>query len=344
MNLHALLQGFLQIQAGNYDYHLDAEGDSEWADVVFAFNEMVQTLAVHTHDMMDLNQILEKHVAERTKALREANKRLEAIAEALYQASERANAANRAKSQFLANMSHEFRTPLNSMILYHDLLLRGAYGDLNEKQRHRMQRSRESAETLLRLINDVLDLAKIEAGELPMDSERVHLRPILENAAQLIEPLLLKKPEICYRLTLPEPLTPVKGDAQRIHQVILNLLSNAVKFTERGQIQLSAWPLVIENQHVISGKLPPGSPSIQHGKWVVVCVEDTGIGIPPEMHQAVFDEFKQVDDSSTREYGGTGLGLAICKRLVTAQHGQIGLNSVVGQGSTFWLTLPMFQE
>lgn len=343
MMLKALLLGFQQIQAGNYAYRLEAEGEPEWVELAHAFNEMAQLLSTRTHDMMDLNQVLEKRVTERTRALQEANKRMEAIAEALYQASERANAANKAKSQFLANMSHEFRTPLNSMIMYHDLLLRGAYGELNEKQRHRMQRSRESAETLLRLINDVLDLAKIEAGEIPIDSSRVDLRPILENVVHLIEPLLLKKPEVRYLLNLPETLPYVKGDAQRIHQIILNLLSNAVKFTEQGRIQLSAWLLEVENHQVAAGKLPPGSPSIHNGKWVVISVEDTGIGIPAEMHQAVFDEFKQVDDSSTREYGGTGLGLAICKRLVTAQHGQIGLDSWVGRGSTFWLTLPVFQ-
>jgi len=338
--LWQLLVGVRQVSSGNYTYRLNINRPDEIGELARAFDVMAEKLTERNREITDMNQNLEQRIAERTQELQEANRRMEAIAEALYTASERANTANRAKSQFLANMSHELRTPLNAMILYHDLLLRGAYGEINEKQNARLQSSRESAELLLKLIGDVLDLAKIEAGELQIEHIPTDLKPILTQTGNLIEPLLKKVP-LEYECEYPPALPTVLGDSKRIQQVILNLLSNAAKFTKEGKITLQAWELETKESQALVGSLPPGNPTLKDGRWVVVVVSDTGLGIPPEMHELIFDEFKQVDDSNTREHGGTGLGLAICKRLVIAMHGQIGLNSQLQAGSQFWFTLPL---
>ncbi|HLA45559.1 MAG TPA: ATP-binding protein [Aggregatilineales bacterium] len=333
--------GMRRVRDGDYTYTLSTDRHDEVGELITVYEEMRVELQLRNQQITEFNRNLELRVARRTEELKAANRRMEAIAEALYQASQRADSANRAKSQFLANMSHELRTPLNSMILYHDLLLRGAYGELNEKQKSRLLRSRESANVLLKLIGDVLDLAKIEAGEMLIERREVQIKSILETTGTIIEPLL-KTDTVKYSLDLPPYLPPVIGDSQRIQQITLNLLSNAAKFTHVGEIKLSARHVMVHQGKTLRGELPMEIAGMPDGEWIAVVVRDTGIGIPEDKLELVFDEFKQVDDSNTREAGGTGLGLAICKRLIAAQGGHIGVMSTPGEGSRFWFVLGIY--
>lgn len=335
-----IVTGVEQISSGNLDHRLNMRRQDELGELGRAFDVMAGQLTQRTGELQELNQSLEERVNARTKELQAANIRMEAIAEALYLTSQRANAANQAKSQFLANMSHELRTPLNSLIMYLDLLLRGSYGDLNDKQKDRISKSRQSAKLLLQLISDVLDIAKIESGEIIIRRVPTDLKPIMEAIPGYIDPLL-KSGAVQFQQETPPDLPQVLGDEQRIQQILLNLLSNAAKFTREGTITLKAWEFEVNERQVIGGAVPQGIKSIEDGRWIALAVTDTGIGIPENMLDAVFEEFKQVDGSSTREFGGTGLGLAIVKRLTEAQHGQIGLVSQLEVGSTFTVILPV---
>lgn len=333
--LRELNRGVQHISSGDLDFRLNLNRPDEIGQLSQAFDQMADQLADRTEELLVLNLSLEARVATRTKALQEANDRMEAIAEALYHTSQKANAASQAKSQFLANMSHELRTPLNSMIIYHDLLLREVYGELTDRQRDRLTKSRESARLLLQLINDILDLSKIEAGEMEIKRDLLNLHPILKAGAEMVAPLI-RSDKVEFRQEIPEVLPPIVGDEQRIKQILLNLLSNAAKFTSEGEIVLWASVVFTPTDVVI-----PGMPDVPDGDWLVISIKDTGIGIPEDMHETIFQEFKQVDESNTRKYGGTGLGLTICKKLVELQGGYIGLDSAPGVGSAFTFTLPV---
>jgi CheY-like chemotaxis protein len=229
--------------------------------------------------------------------------------------------ASHLKSQFLANMSHELRTPLNSIIGYSELILDEMYGPLTDKQRDRLQKVHRNGKNLLSLINDILDLSKIEAGRMELDIKPVDIQEMIESVLATVQPLAQEK-DLELRTVIPPDLPLVNGDADRLRQIILNLASNAVKFTGDGSITLEAG---------ISADR----------KSLELKVIDTGIGIPPELQEAVFDEFRQVDNTSTREYGGTGLGLAISRRLARLHGGNVLLSSSQGVGSTFTVILPL---
>lgn len=246
---------------------------------------------------------LEARVAERTCELETAK------------ASAEANA--RVKSEFLATMSHELRTPMNGVLGIAELL---ADTELNGVQRELLGTLRSSGESLLAVVDDVLDLSKIESGRLQLERIPMNLPQVMAGLGDLLRPMAVKK-GIALGISSEGPEQPwIEGDPARLRQILLNLLGNAMKFTPSGQVNLKArWT---ENH-------------------VTLSVEDTGIGIPADKLPLLFQNFAQVDSSTTRLYGGTGLGLAICRRLVEAMHGSIECNSQIGSGSTFTVTLPI---
>lgn len=280
-------------------------------------DELVGTLAVFGRRAERLRpdelELLEAFADQAAIAIERAR-----LLDQLEQRNQELERISRLKSQFLANMSHELRTPMNSIIGYSQLILDGLDGPLNEAQARDLEKVVRSAEDLLRLINDILDLSKIEAGRLDLKLESLDVAEVLRSAVETVSPLArAKRLELC--LEVADDLPQVRADGTRLRQIVLNLLSNAVKFTEIGGITVRAWP--------------------EDGQ-MVISVADTGIGIPPEAQEYIFDEFRQVDGSTTRKYGGTGLGLAIARKLVMLQGGNLWLRSEPGRGSEFFVSLP----
>lgn len=225
--------------------------------------------------------------------------------------------ASRHKSAFLANMSHELRTPLSAIIGFTRIVLRSTRDQIDVRQAENLDKILTSAQHLLSLINATLDLARIEAGRIEIQVSDVQLSFLLRDCLRTVEPLLADGVRL--RAQFDPGLPVMQVDEAKLRQIVINLLSNAVKFTERGCIDLRAdW----------------------HDGTVEIAVIDTGIGIPAELLESVFEEFEQVDASSTRVHGGTGLGLAIARRLARALDGELVAQSVPGAGSTFTLTLP----
>jgi signal transduction histidine kinase len=247
----------------------------------------------------------------------------------LAEAKERAESADRLKSAFLATMSHELRTPLNSIIGFTGIILQGLAGPLNAEQTKQLGMVQSSARHLLTLINDVLDISKIEAGQLEIHAEQFDLRASLEKVAALVKPLAEKK-GLSLRLVLPADMKQAVSDRLRVEQVLLNLLNNAIKFTERGEVTLEA--------RLIKGYTCPNQTTPQAAARL--CVTDTGIGIRPEDMEKIFLPFRQVDSGLTRQHDGTGLGLAICRRLADLLGGEISAESAWGHGSTFTFVFP----
>lgn len=245
---------------------------------------------------------------------------------------------SRYKSEFLANMSHELRTPLNSIVGYSELLLNGIYGEMSEKQADRIEKVHRNGLNLLALINDILDLSKIEGGRLELNLSTVSLASLAEGLISTVEPLVRNK-ELKLELQLESPLRLIHVDEVRIRQVLLNLLGNAIKFTPWGHVRLGVCCFTVKDGKS-EGVALPVLGWLEDRHWTLITVEDTGIGIPPEEQASIFDEFRQADNTSTREYEGAGLGLAIAKKLVELHAGRIWVRSQVGTGSTFFVALP----
>jgi signal transduction histidine kinase len=298
-----------------------------------AFNQMTRSLRVASERWAELNRELEARVLERTKELAEANRQLQlsnrSLQEINRQLSEakgtaerarlEAEEANRLKSRFLSNMSHELRTPLNAIINFSKLLLVGAEGPLTESQNDFLGRIRDAGEHLLGLLNDMLDLARIEAGVVELYREETDLAEIIRGVMSTAVGLTRDKP-IQLHQQIAEGVPAMWVDRTRVRQVLLNLLSNAAKFTERGHITVSAVP---------------------HGAFVLVGVSDTGTGIPIADQARIFEAYAKGPGGDTP---GAGLGLAISRQLVEMHGGSIWVESEPGRGSTFYFTLPVVRR
>ncbi len=270
--------------------------------------------------------LLKSQVNARTRELKEMNREMEARIQQrtaeLAQAMEKAQEADRLKSAFLATMSHELRTPLNSIIGFTGILLQGLAGPLNDEQRKQLGIVQNSARHLLALINDVLDISKIEAGELKLSAREFDLPESLRKVFEMVLPLAQKK-GLEMILVIEKDVSRVVGDQRRLEQIILDLLNNAVKFTEKGFIKVTC---------------------SADGDQYVLSVSDTGIGIKPEDLLTIFHPFRQIDTGLARKHEGTGLGLSISKKLVTMMGGTIHVASRWAEGSTFTVRFPKIQE
>ncbi len=279
------------------------------------------------------NRLLEQKVQERTAALLETNRQLEheikereKIEKALQEAKNSAEEANHSKSQFLANMSHELRTPLNAIIGYSEMLRDEAEDGEHYQYLADLKKIQSAGQHLLSLINDILDLSKIEAGKMGVFSETFELDALIDEVVNTSQPLIEKKHNQFF-IERPSNLGKLHADRLKLSQVLLNLLSNAAKFTDCGKITLKIEQKIKEEQD-----------------WICFHVSDNGIGMTIEQQKKLFKPFTQADSSTTRRYGGTGLGLTISKQFSEMMQGSINVQSEFGHGSTFSVSIPVFAK
>ena len=294
-----LQEGAQRIGSGELDHQIDVRGGDELQALAGQFNRM-------SAQLRESYAGLERKVAERTAALEQALAQLEI--------------ANQHKSEFLANMSHELRTPLNAIIGFSEALMERMFGELNDKQADYLKDIHESGRHLLSLINDILDLAKIEAGQMELQLASFDVPSALSSAMALVRERA-QRHGISLGLQVDERLGEFRADERKFKQIVLNLLSNAVKFTpDGGRVDVTA---------------TRGAAKLE------IAVHDTGIGIAPEDQAALFEEFRQVGRDAARNAEGTGLGLALTKKFVELHGGEISVRSSPGQGSTFSFSLPV---
>jgi len=230
-----------------------------------------------------------------------------------------AEKANRAKTDFLSAMSHELRTPLNAILGFTEMMVDGLYGELPAALKEPLDDVQVNGKHLLRLINDVLDLAKIEAGRMELALRDYSVAEIVGSVRASLRSLATEK-NLAFETEVPDDLPPARGDSGRLMQCLTNLAGNALKFTRNGRVLIGV---------------------TRDGEDLIYRVSDTGIGIPPEELQNVFAEFRQVDATVTRQFGGTGLGLSISKKFVEMHGGRIWVESKLGEGSTFFFRIPL---
>ncbi|HEX6161138.1 MAG TPA: response regulator, partial [Thermoanaerobaculia bacterium] len=298
-------------------------GEIRWVDdaMLVALTRMIFVFGASYFFLVGVANLKEKRIRIRELEAEQSQKvaELTRLMQELEDANRRIQEADRLKSQFLANMSHELRTPMNSIIGFSEILIERLEPQLSEKHLNFLRHIHESGHHLLAIINDVLDLSKIEAGKMEIYPEFFDIAPVVDSVCAMMKGMTRSDPR--FTLDIPPGLPQIETDLAKFKQVLFNLLSNAVKFS------------------------PPGSPIVVRARfedqWIAVSVEDQGIGIAPEHHAVIFEEFRQVDGTVRREFGGTGLGLALVKKFVELQGGRVGVTSEDGKGSTFTFHLPV---
>ncbi len=303
-----------EIKEGKLDTRVYTGGGQELQLLESGINSMAEALS-KAHDEMQHN------IDQATEDLRETLETIEIQNIELDIARKEALEASRIKSEFLANMSHEIRTPLNGILGFTNLLMKG---HLTLHQRDHLTTIKKSSEILLTIINDILDFSKIEAGKLILDRTPLKIRDIIEDVMTMLAPTAHSKALDLVPLVYTDVPNNILGDPLRIKQIITNLVNNAIKFTQSGEVVLRA---MLEEQ-------------VDNNVTIKLSVSDTGVGLSRVQQQSLFNAFAQADASTARQYGGTGLGLVISKRLIEEMGGEIGLDSELGKGSTFWFTLP----
>ena len=301
---------------------------------------------------------LEVEVNKRTQALEDTNSELQQLNKELYLSREEAEVASRSKTDFLANISHEFRTPLNSIMGFSDIIQQGMAGPVTERQKEFLNDISASGMHLLTLITDILDLSKIEAGKTVLEPETFPVKELIDGSLVMFKEKALKH-HIKVTAEFDDTITDITADKRKVKQVMLNLLSNAFKFTpDGGTVRVAArrvpgdsglgvseegfrdQGLGIGEENLIPGTQPP----TPDGDFIEISVSDTGIGISKENQQRLFQPFQQIETSLTRKYAGTGLGLSLCRRFVELHGGRIWVESEPGKGSRFVFIIPMKQS
>ncbi|OUS25217.1 hypothetical protein A9Q99_21705 [Gammaproteobacteria bacterium 45_16_T64] len=310
--LHDVMQSVSTMISGKLDTHVAEDSYGELREL----QEGINTLS---HSILEGHQELQQNVDQASEDLRETLETIEIQNIELDLARKEALEASRIKSEFLANMSHEIRTPLNGVLGFTNLLLKS---QLNPSQRDYLDTIQKSSESLLAIINDILDFSKIEAGKLVLDHVPVNLSEVVSDVLTMLAPMAYDKKLEQASLFYSDVPQNILGDPLRLRQIITNLVNNAIKFTERGEVTV----------RVMLDEIRDGMAIIK------ITVSDTGIGLNQEQQQHLFNAFRQADTTTARRFGGTGLGLVISKHLVEQMRGQIGVESIPNEGSTFWFT------
>ncbi len=324
--IQQLVQATERVASGDLDRQVEISTNDEIGWLGVSFNRMTEDLKRYRDEISEYSRTLKHKVEERTKALRVTN-------EELHKTNRQLEAVSKLKSEFLANMSHELRTPLNAIIGFSEILSDQTFGELNVKQLSYAQNVVSSGKHLLQLINEILDLAKVESGKMSLQLETFPIAGAVAEIVNLARGLAAKK-EITIRESLSPKLFNMTADRKKLKQIFYNLLSNAIKFTpDGGLIEISA--------DAIGDFEPPENEQTLLRRNIQFCVRDNGIGISEENRERIFLEFQQVDGSYARQFEGTGLGLALTRKLVELHGGSIWVESVVDEGSSFYFTLPL---